>query len=50
MSLETTKPGAGKVQWPELVGKNGQEAVRIIQQETGNISNVSRMNFFEVFK
>ncbi len=28
---------ASKKQWPELVGKTGQEAVKIIKQETGNI-------------
>jgi len=26
-----------KKQWPELVGKTGLEAVKIIKQETGNL-------------
>jgi len=28
---------ASKKQWPELVGKTGLEAVKIIKQETGYI-------------
>ena len=50
MHLETAKPAAGKTQWPELVGKTGQEAVNIIRQETGNMRHDRRMHVFELFK
>ena len=50
MYLETTEPDSGKTQWPELVGKTGQEAVNIIRQETGNMRHDRRMNVFELFK
>ena len=30
-----SKPKEKKSQWPELLGKNGQEAVNIIKKETG---------------
>jgi len=33
--LEPTQT-LNKRQWPELVGKNGEEAVTIIKKETGN--------------
>ncbi|CAF3052377.1 unnamed protein product [Rotaria sp. Silwood2] len=35
--VKKTTPASKKLQWPELVGKNGQDAVRIIKKETGNI-------------
>lgn len=31
------QPTAKKQQWPDLVGMNGEEAVRIIKQETGKL-------------
>ncbi len=36
MILETTLM-SDRRRWPQLVGTDGQEAVRIIKQETGNI-------------
>ncbi|KAM6565196.1 hypothetical protein CsatB_025194 [Cannabis sativa] len=33
-------PGAGKSSWPELVGKNGEEAVKIIEEENENVKAV----------
>ncbi|CAF1322512.1 unnamed protein product [Rotaria sordida] len=34
-SVKQTNPVLNKNQWPELIGKNGQEAVNIIKKETG---------------
>ncbi|CAF3839497.1 unnamed protein product [Rotaria sp. Silwood1] len=33
--IKKTTPASKKHHWPELVGKNGQEAVQIIKKETG---------------
>ncbi|CAF1343960.1 unnamed protein product [Adineta steineri] len=33
--VKKSPPKQNKSQWPELVGKNGNEAVKIIKQETG---------------
>jgi len=30
-----TSPASGKNKWPELIGTKGEEAVKIIKQETG---------------
>ena len=32
-----TKTESKKTRWPELVGKKGEEAVKIIKKETGNV-------------
>jgi hypothetical protein len=46
--LGTTTPAPNKRQWPELVGMNGDEAVKIIKQETGNNGNDSSLNLLSV--
>ncbi|CAF3497216.1 unnamed protein product [Rotaria sp. Silwood1] len=33
--VKTTKSVVKKTQWPELIGTNGEDAVKIIKQETG---------------
>jgi hypothetical protein len=42
MNILETTPVLNKSQWPELVGTKGEDAVKIIKQETGSYVIIHR--------